>query len=152
VSKFTDQRFLRSDQYRDASKLNARERLHSRFSINPYGWHRWAFDQLALPAECDILELGCGPAYLWCENGDRIPEGWGITLSDFSPGILQRAHQNLRSARRSFNLVTIDAEDVACRSELFDAVIANHMLYHVPDLRRLDDHRLWLFTGESQEA
>jgi hypothetical protein len=34
------------EQYKTASNLNARIRLHQRFSTNPYGWHRWVFDQI----------------------------------------------------------------------------------------------------------
>jgi len=79
------------DQYRDASNLNARIALHRRFSTNKAGWTRWVFDQLALPQECAILELGCGPADLWQQNAGCIPEGWHITLSDFSPGMVEKA-------------------------------------------------------------
>ena len=75
-------------QYRNASNLNARIDLHQRFSTNKYGWQRWIFDQLDLPLQCRILELGCGPGNLWLENLDRIPESWDIVLSDFSAGML----------------------------------------------------------------
>ena len=64
-----DQEYLKQE-YRDATNLNARIRLHQRFSLNPYGWLRWVFDQLDLPSECRILELGCGPGNLWLENLD----------------------------------------------------------------------------------
>ena len=33
-----------TSQYRNADNLNARIRLHQRFSANPYGWHRWVFE------------------------------------------------------------------------------------------------------------
>lgn len=38
MSKFTDQKYLRSDQYRDETNLNARLDLHRRFSTNPTEW------------------------------------------------------------------------------------------------------------------
>jgi len=47
-----------SDQCNDASKLNARIFLHQRFSTNKYGWLPWIFDQLELPSDVQILELG----------------------------------------------------------------------------------------------
>ena len=65
--------------YRDSSKLDARKTLHGRFSTNPHGFHRWVFDQLELPPESRVLELGCGPGYLWQENLHRIPNGWRMT-------------------------------------------------------------------------
>ena len=96
VSKFTDQQYLKTDQYKDSSNLDARVAIHQRFSTNPYGWFRWIFDTLLkLPSSARILELGCGHGLLWKENVDRIPSGWMITLSDLSPGMLDAAWRNL---------------------------------------------------------
>ncbi len=133
MSVASDQRYLLSDQYRDASNFNARIELHKRFSTNTYGWHRWVFDQFTLLPRSQILELGCGPGYLWLENVRRIPEGWDRILSDFSPGMVQEAQQNLRDSDRCLKFVLIDAQAIPFKDETFDAVIANHMLYHVPD-------------------
>ena len=120
------------EQYRTASNLNARVRLHQRFSKNPYGWHCWVFDQFNLPSSCHILELGCGAGDLWLENRDRIPEGWEIVLTDFSEGMLQQAQTRLQTVH-PFQFELLDAQTVPYRfeSRSFDAVIANHMLYHL---------------------
>jgi len=76
MSKFTDQQYLKTDQYEDATNLDARVVIHQRFSANLYGWFNWVFDALAkLPANAKILELGCGPAHLWKECSSRIPAG-----------------------------------------------------------------------------
>jgi len=134
MSKFTDQQYLKSDQYRDSSNLDARAVIHQRFSTNSYGWFKWVFDTLLkLPDNTKILELGCGPAYLWKENVDRIPAGWDITLSDLSSGMLDAAWRNLVVTGRAFHFKEIDAQSIPFEDEAFDAVIANHMLYHVPD-------------------
>jgi ubiquinone/menaquinone biosynthesis C-methylase UbiE len=82
---------------------------------------------------CDLLELGCGPGLLWLQNRDRIPEGWALTLSDFSPGMLQQARQNLGANGQQFKYEVIDAQSIPFADGSFDGVIANHMLYHVPD-------------------
>lgn len=128
----TDQNLLR-EQYKNAANLNARMQLHQRFSTNTYGWHRWVFDHLTLPPEAQILELGCGPGTLWHENLDRIPDRWQIMLSDFSPGMLEEARQNLRDSGRNVSFELVDAQAIPFADASFDAVIANHMLYHVPD-------------------
>jgi 2-polyprenyl-3-methyl-5-hydroxy-6-metoxy-1,4-benzoquinol methylase len=133
MSKYVDQRYLRTDQYKDAANLSARAQLHERFSTNQVGWQRWVFDQLDLPAACNLLELGCGPGLLWLKNRDRIPEGWEITLSDLSSGMVQEARGSLGSSGHSFLYEVLDAQFIPCADESFDAVIANHMLYHVPD-------------------
>ena len=133
MPKMTDQDYLLSEQYRDSSNLDARMQIHTHFSVNAYGWHRWVFDQFDLSPRSRILELGCGPAWLWRDNLDRIPEGWDITLSDFSPGMLQQARSNLRDNQGRFDYAEIDAQSIPYEDGSFDAVIANHMLYHVPD-------------------
>jgi len=134
MSKFTDQQYLKSDQYRDSANLDARAEIHRRFSTNKYGWFNWVFDTLLkLPANAIILELGCGPAYLWKECVSRIPTGWAITLSDLSSGMVDSARRNLKTIERNFRFKEIDAQSIPYDDETFDAVIANHMLYHVPD-------------------
>jgi len=134
MSKFTDQQYLKTDQYKDSSNLDARVAIHQRFSTNPYGWMHWVFDALVkLPADAKILELGSGPAHLWKECSSRIPSTWDITLSDLSAGMLDSAWRNLVVTGRAYNFKEIDAQSIPFEAETFDAVIANHMLYHVPD-------------------
>lgn len=134
MSKFSDQRYLKNDQYKDSSNLEARVAIHQRFSMNRYGWMNWVFDHfLELPEDAKILELGCGPGYLWKENINRIPAGWNITLSDLSSGMLDAAWRNLVVTGRVFQFKEIDAQSIPFEDNTLDAVIANHMLYHVPD-------------------
>ncbi|MFZ5857530.1 MAG: class I SAM-dependent methyltransferase [Chloroflexota bacterium] len=134
---FTDPNYLKFNQYRDSSNLDARAAIHQRFSTNPYGWFHWVFDRLsALPENARILELGCGPGYLWKECGQPIPASWNITLSDLSPGMVDAAWRNLVVIGRNFKFEQIDAQSIPYPNETFDAVIANHMLYHVPDRRK----------------
>jgi ubiquinone/menaquinone biosynthesis C-methylase UbiE len=136
MSKLSDQGFLLTDQYKDASNLDARIQLHRLFSTNKYGLPRWVFDQFDLPPVCRILDLGCGSANLWAENLDRTPAGWDITLTDFSPGMVTKAQDNLRNCGRSFVFEIVDAQSIPYDDASFDAVIANHMLYHVPDMAK----------------
>jgi SAM-dependent methyltransferase len=135
VSDLSDRQYV-SRQYRNAENLNARIALHLRFSTNPYGWLHWVFDQFHLPPRCRILELGCGPGDLWGENLGRIPAGWEITLSDSSTGMVDQARKNLADRSRVFQFDVIDAQSIPLPEASFDAVIADHMLYHVPDRPR----------------
>ena len=134
MSRLTDQEFLKKDQYRDSSNLEARVALHQRFSTNPGGWFPWVFDTLEkLPPTARVLELGCGTGLLWSTNSERIPPGWVITLSDLSDGMLQAAWRSLVVTGRAYKYEHIDAQSIPYPDETFDAVIADHMLYHVPD-------------------
>lgn len=149
MSKFTDPLYLKTDQYRDETNLNARLELHRRFSTNPYGWFPWIVDTLeSLPAQARVLELGCGPGYIWKECIERIPAGWSVTLSDLSDGMLDAAWRNLVVTGRAFKFEQIDAQSIPYPDETFDVVIANHMLYHVPDRpKALAEIRRVLKTG-----
>ena len=130
----SDRAYLREVQYRDDTNLNARAALHERFSVNPVGLQRWIFDLLDLPSRAEVLEVGCGPGHLWVANLDRIPPGWRVVLSDFSPGMVGAARRRLGSHRFGFEVA--DAEVVPHGPGTFDAVIANHLLYHVSNRRR----------------
>src|SRR6185436_3628941 len=46
MTRFTDQKYLKTDQYKDATNLDARVEIHRRFSTNSYGWFNWVFDTL----------------------------------------------------------------------------------------------------------
>lgn len=127
-----DQEYLLQSQYKDATKFQARVELNRRFSTNTYGWQHWVFDHLLLSEESSLLELGCGPGLLWSSNRHRIPANWQITLSDFSPGMLAESRRRLGEER--FSYIVADAQALPFAEASFDAVIANHMLYHVPDL------------------
>jgi ubiquinone/menaquinone biosynthesis C-methylase UbiE len=131
--RVTDREYLRTQQYRDASNLNARIGLHDRFSTNSRGWHPWVFDQLDLAPDARVLELGCGPGTLWAENSDRIPLGWELILTDLSPGMIGESRRALSGRKCGLSFVVADAQAVPFAPASFDAVIANHMLYHVPD-------------------
>jgi ubiquinone/menaquinone biosynthesis C-methylase UbiE len=132
--RFTDQQYLTQDQYKDSSNLDARIVLHQRFSINPQGWFNWVFDTLIkLPVKANVLELGCGSGEMWKECASRIPAGWVITLTDLSDGMLDAAWRNLVPLGRNFKFEQMDAQSILYGDKSFDAVIANHMLYHVPD-------------------
>jgi ubiquinone/menaquinone biosynthesis C-methylase UbiE len=129
----TDKQYLVTQQYRTASNLLARITLHERFSINPYDWFAWVYDHFDLPGQAKIIEVGCGPGYLWNKNISRIPPEWNITLTDLSHGMIEEARKNLSKNPNTFVFIVINAEQIPTADCQFDAVIANHMLYHVPD-------------------
>ena len=123
------------EQYRNASNLNARIALHERFSKGERPLPAWIFDRLELPSGASVLEIGCCTGKFWTEDLDRIPESRSITLSDASPGMLREAESDLRGTDR-FRFLVADVRELAFEDGMFDAVVANHVLHHVPDNRR----------------
>jgi SAM-dependent methyltransferase len=128
---FDDPAFV-TEQYRDGSNLGARIALHARFSTTTRELPEWIFDHFDWPACARVLELGCGTGKLWQTNAARIPPSWHLTLTDLSFGMAQAAF----AAGVAADFAQSDAQTIPFRDAYFDAVIANHMLYHVPDISR----------------
>ena len=152
----TDSQYLAHDQYRDASKLNARIELHRRFSVNPRDWHAWAFDRLPAPGQARVLEAGCGSGLLWSRNSGRLTGGWQVVLGDLSTGMVRDARRSLSSGGGRVGYAVLDVQALPFARGAFDVVIANHMLYHVPgrpkallEIRRVlrDGGRLFAATN-----
>jgi ubiquinone/menaquinone biosynthesis C-methylase UbiE len=136
MGKIADHAYLVSHQYRDGANLAARGAFIERCGTNPYQFHRWLFDRPSLPPRARILELGCGTGVFWLKNGDRIPGGWEVTLSDLSEGMLGTARQELQALGHPFSYAMIDAQELPDADGSIDAVFAHFMLFHVADRRR----------------
>ena len=126
----------KGSQYIDSRNLNVRIKLHEMFSTNKQGFHEWIFSQLNLKENIKVLEIGCGPGALWYKNFNEIPKFIDITLVDLSAGMLEDAKKNIEevTSSKNFKFVNANIEKLPFKNKEFDIVIANHMLYHVPDI------------------
>ena len=127
---------LLSEQYFDSKKFMARIELNRLFRTNPYPWTLWIFDQIKFPENAKVLELGSGNAILWKSNLERIPDDAQILLSDFSNGMMEDALKVLGNASNRFEYEIMDAQQISYPDDSFDIVIANLMLYHIPDRKK----------------
>lgn len=135
MNKITDSSYLRDKQYKTSKNLSARINLHVRFGSPPASWTTWIMDQIHLHPGERWLEVGCGPASLWREHREHIPSRVELFLSDFSWGMVKEASSTL-AGQADFHFLNVDAQSIPFANQTFDGLIANHMLYHVPDLER----------------
>ncbi|MFC7373465.1 class I SAM-dependent methyltransferase [Fictibacillus iocasae] len=126
---------MMNEQYQNSENLDIRIQIHQNYSTNPEDWHMWLFDQYDIKPGSRILELGCGNGVFWQKNRDRVPKHWSITLSDLSEGMLSDTQSALQPLS-NFQYKQINIEDIPFETNTFDVVIANHMLYHVPNRER----------------
>jgi SAM-dependent methyltransferase len=120
------------EQYRNPTKLNIRINIHEKYSENKMDWHRWLFEQITISPNSRVLEIGCGDGTFWLKNRDRIDSSWSLTLSDYSEGMVQSVQQNLIEIP-NIQYTQLNIEDIPFEDNRFDVIIANHMLYHVPN-------------------
>ena len=135
MESISNQDYLKNNQYKDADNLGARVNIHQRFSTNSYGWYRWQYEALGIQAGDHVLDLGCGPAYLWVSQRNRLPEGVRVVCCDLSQGMVATAAAALQGDTR-FEFVCADAQNIPFAVNTFHLVTANHMLYHVPHIQR----------------
>ncbi len=94
-----------------------------------------------------VLELGCGTGSMWIGHEAVIEKCGDLVLSDFSAGMLEKAKDNIGDIS-NVSYRVIDIQDIPYKDESFDIVIANYMLYHVPDIKKaLSEVRRVLKSG-----
>jgi len=131
--KYQNPESLCQDQYKDSRNLNARIALHRQFTVAEQEWLPWVFDQVGLQPGEKVLECGGGPGWLWRENFDRIPPDCHITFTDLSDGMVAEAITALAHAVDRFTFRAVNIMELPFDDHSFDVIVANHMLYHVPD-------------------
>ena len=122
-------------QYSDDKNLSARISLHAKHSTNKQGFSNWLWEHYSFFDNCHILELGCGNGEQWRTRIGILPNGCSVILSDFSEGMVNSVKQKY-AKYELLSFQQIDIQDIPFQDDTFDVIIANHMLYHVPDLSK----------------
>ena len=117
-------------QYATSASLETRISIHDKYSRNKQPFGEWVISHYDLQPGEYILELGCGTGTMW--QGITLPVDCRLLLTDLSEGMLDTARRN--TAHLHAEYAVCDAMCLPYANASFDVVIANMMLYHVPDI------------------
>lgn len=123
------------EQYKNDNNLSMRIKLHAKHSTNKQGFIPWLFEKYQFSNSNRILELGCGNGEQWQNRIQQLPSDCILVLSDYSEGMVKNVWEKY-SNHKNLLAQTIDIQNIPFPDNCFDVVIANHMLYHVPDLSK----------------
>lgn len=123
------------EQYQSANHLTTRISIHDKYSTNKMGLSNWYFTVYEIKPGMKILELGCGSGSLWKGHLSTIEMCEKVVISDFSEGMVGEAEKNIGKLH-NVEYRVIDIQDIPYEDDTFDVVIANYMLYHVPDIQK----------------
>ncbi|MBR4462923.1 MAG: class I SAM-dependent methyltransferase [Erysipelotrichaceae bacterium] len=123
------------EQYSTADNLDLRISIHDKYSVNRQGFGNWIFFHYQISEGMSVLELGCGNGDMWLGKDDVIGRCSRLVLSDLSEGMLNATKEKLKD-HNGIEYRLIDIQDIPFPDDEFDVIIANMMLYHVPDLSK----------------
>ena len=122
-------------QYAVPKGLDIRLTFHEKYSVNRQGYGEWLVSHYDIRDGMTVLEIGCGTGSIWIGH-EEIVSGCGkLILTDLSEGMLEAAEKNL-GERENMEYRKADIQSLPFMDESFDVVIANSMLYHVPDIEK----------------
>ena len=122
-------------QYAVPKGLDTRLTFHEKYSTNRQGFGAWLVSNYEFRDGMTVLEIGCGTGSIWLGRESTVSRCAKLILTDLSEGMLETARKNL-GERENMEYQKADIQDLPFRNDTFDVVIANSMLYHVPDIEK----------------
>lgn len=119
ISRLADPDYLRF-QYSDDQKLRIRIETHARYSENRLPFRRWLIGVIAARPGQRLLDVGSGSGQFHPDLTDV-----NVVALDISAGMLRTL---------TVTAIQADAQHLPFADATFDRVMANHVLYHVPDI------------------
>lgn len=129
INPNTDRYILTQDAYATEEHLAVRMRTHELYSFPKIDYPRWVVDTITWRGDEWVLDVGAGPGTYRELVQERAPSGLYVA-GDLSWGMIRRVSETGTPA------LNLDVQQLPFASGVFDVVLANHMLYHVPDVAR----------------
>lgn len=130
--EWTSRSYLLGTQYSNSDRLAARANIHAKYGRGD--WFAWLASQPCWPVTGRILEVGCGGGWFWSDARQFVGSSLRLTLTDFSAGMVAEAVERVKGLGYWDRVEgqVADASALPFADTSFDAVVASHMLYHLP--------------------
>lgn len=125
-SFYTDQEHLTAVSYNKQDRLQVRIDTHRRYNQPQLDFMAWVLDHISWQGTELVIDIGCGSGAYWPKVQER---GRVYMGGDLSWGMLAGLPPEITR-------LNLDAQQLPLADQVADVVLANHMLYHVPDLRQ----------------
>ena len=123
------------NQYKDGKNLSTRISLYEKYSTNTKKYTTWIYNNYEFFEGCKILEFGSGTGKDWKDIIAELSQKCSLILSDFSEGMVEELKLKFGKFN-NIDVMKIDIQNAQIEDNSKDFVIANSMLYHVPDIDR----------------
>lgn len=123
------------DHYKNTVNLDVRIELHRRYSQNPVPWFEWLYKKICFSDAERILELGCGNGELWSYANQKDLENKTVYLTDISVGMVEDVQKRVAEKHLGdFLYQTADCQNIPFEKNMFQIVIANHVLFYAKNM------------------
>lgn len=120
-----DQTDFVKEQYRSEANLAVRIRTHEQYGVPQIDFPGWVLELVEWRGDERVVDVGCGAGVYAAAARSRSRR---YLAGDLSPGMLRSltAPALLRA--------NLDAQQLPLANNSVDVLLANHMLYHVPQI------------------
>ena len=126
MTDFTDARRLQDDAYRDSAKLTDRQSIYRYRPAGP-DFHDRVVELVDWSGVRRLADVGCGNSVYIDRVLDRLAPSATVVAVDLSVGMLQ-------TVTHTTGRIAADVQRLPVATSALDALMAMHMLYHLPDI------------------
>ncbi len=130
----TDRGFLTSQMYATDEPLAVRIRTHQKYTEPKMDFTSWVLLHVPWNGDNIVLDIGCGSGAYVEAVCSQLTRGGQLLGADLSMGMLKDLAAKPLSGKVA--LINADATMLPLPDASCDVILANHMLYHVPEIER----------------